>query len=119
MKYRIINSGSDGNAIILNDEILLDCGVSFKQLEPYYKKLKLVCITHVHKDHCLPSTIKRLAKERPTLRFLCGDYLVDTLIICGVKKENIDSIPLGVRMKYKRFCYSSYQIIPRHSKLWL
>lgn len=46
MKYEIINSGSDGNAIVLNDEILLDCGVSYKKIEPYVKKLKIVCISH-------------------------------------------------------------------------
>lgn len=69
MKYNIINSGSDGNCILINDGILLDCGISFKKIEPYYKKLKLVFISHIHHDHLLPSTIKKLAFERPTLRF--------------------------------------------------
>lgn len=69
MNYKIINTGSDGNCILINDDILLDCGVSFKKLEPYYKKIKIVFISHQHKDHLLPSTIKKLAFERPTLRF--------------------------------------------------
>jgi len=69
MNYKIINSGSDGNCILVNNEILLDVGVSFKKIEPYYKKLKLVFISHEHTDHLLPSTVKKLAFERPTLRF--------------------------------------------------
>lgn len=100
MKYKIINSGSDGNCIVINDEILLDCGVSFKKIEPYYKKIKLVFISHIHHDHLLPTTIKRLAFERPTLRFLVGEFLVEKLIECGVKKENIDILKLGTRLTY-------------------
>lgn len=48
MQYEIINSGSDGNAIVINKEILLDIGVSFKKLQPYYRKLKCVFISHIH-----------------------------------------------------------------------
>lgn len=100
MKYKIINSGSDGNCILINDEILLDCGVSFKKIEPYYKKIKLVFISHIHKDHLLPTTIKKLAYERPTLRFVVGRFLVDKLLECGVKKENIDVLNLKAKLVY-------------------
>lgn len=48
MNYKVINTGSDGNAILINGEILIDCGVSFKKIEPYYKNIKLVLLTHVH-----------------------------------------------------------------------
>lgn len=112
MKYEIINSGSDGNAIVLNDEILLDCGVSYKKIEPYVKKLKLVCISHEHRDHLMTSTIKRLTFERPSLRFCVGEFLVDKLIEAGVNRKNIDVIKLQTRLRYKRFFHSSYQIIP-------
>ncbi len=74
MKYKIINSGSDGNCIILNDEIMLDCGVSFKKIEPYYKKIKLVCISHEHRDHLLPATIKRLALKDLLLGFVLENF---------------------------------------------
>ena len=103
MKYNVINSGSDGNCIILNDEIMLDCGVSFKKIEPYYKKIKLVCISHEHRDHLLPSTIKKLAFERPGIRFCIGKFLVNELLKCGVERKNIDVIKIGTRMKYKEF----------------
>ena len=71
VKYNIISTGSDGNATILEDFVLVDCGVPYKALEPYVPKLKLVLLTHIHSDHFQKRTIKRLASERPTLRFGC------------------------------------------------
>lgn len=49
MNYKIISSCSTGNATIIRDIILIDCGVTFKRLEKYYKKLKLVLLTHIHR----------------------------------------------------------------------
>ena len=66
MNYKIIESGSSGNATIVEDAILIDCGVSFKKLRDCYKNLKLVLLTHIHSDNFNKATIKRLAKERPT-----------------------------------------------------
>ena len=94
MNYKILASGSAGNAVIVEDVILIDCGVSFKALKDYYKDLKLVLLTHIHGDHFNKSTIRRLAYERPTLRFGCRDYLVHDLICCGVDKKNIDVFDL-------------------------
>lgn len=48
MNIEIVQTGSDGNAVIINDNILIDCGVPFKKLEPYAKQLRLVLLTHVH-----------------------------------------------------------------------
>lgn len=90
MTYNIISTGSKGNAVIINDEILIDCGVPFKDIKPYIKGLKLVLLTHEHGDHFCPSTIKKLAEKRPTLRFGCGKWLINKLIACGVQKWRID-----------------------------
>lgn len=88
--YNIIGTGSDGNAVIINDFLLIDCGVPYKAIQPYAKKLKLVLLTHIHTDHFQKGTIRRLAKERPTLRFACGRWLAEPLVRCGVEKKNID-----------------------------
>ena len=90
MNYRIIESGSSGKATIVENIILIDCGVSFKKLKDYYQELKLVLLTHIHSDHFNKTTLKKLAKERPTLRFGCCEWLVKDLIECGVDKRNID-----------------------------
>lgn len=88
--YDIISTGSQGNAVVIQDIILLDCGVSLKQLQPYIGKLKLVLLTHIHTDHFNRRTIRLLAAKRPTLRFGCCDWLVSELVSCGVNKANID-----------------------------
>ena len=90
VKYNIISTGSDGNATILEDFVLVDCGVPYKALEPYVPKLKLVLLTHIHSDHFQKRTIKRLASERPTLRFGCCRWLVPPLIAAGVPERQID-----------------------------
>ena len=107
MNYKIINSGSDGNGVIIEDTILIDCGVTFKSLENYYKKIKLVLLTHIHKDHFNKSTIKKLAYERPTIRFGCCEWLVESLIDCGVNKKNIDVFKID-----KIYDYRDFKVMP-------
>ena len=103
MNYKIISSCSTGNATIIRDIILIDCGVTFKKLEKYYKQLKIVLLTHVHQDHFNRSTIKRLAQERPTLRFACCEWLLQSLLECGVERRNIDILQIGTKYDYKLF----------------
>lgn len=90
VKYNIISTGSDGNATILEDFVLIDCGVPYKALGPYVTKLKLVLLTHIHSDHFQKRTIKRLAEERPTLRFGCCRWLAPPLLAAGVPERQID-----------------------------
>lgn len=46
MRYNIIGSGSQGNSIIVQDIILLDCGLSFIKIKPFLKKIKIIFISH-------------------------------------------------------------------------
>lgn len=103
MKYNIIATGSRGNAVVIEESILIDCGVSFKKLKDYYKQFKIVLLTHIHSDHFNKTTIKTLAKERPTLRFGCCEWLVNDLIDCEVDKSNIDVFEIGKTYDYDMF----------------
>lgn len=47
LKYNIISSSSNGNAILINDYMLIDCGVSFSKLKPYINDIKIICLTHL------------------------------------------------------------------------
>lgn len=100
MEYVIISTGSKGNAVILNDEILIDCGVPYKSIKPYVKDLKLVLLTHIHCDHFKPETIRKLANERPTLRFGCGKWLLPSVLACGVPKWRIDIYTPNLKNRY-------------------
>ena len=95
MKYEIINTGSKANAVVVEKYILIDCGVAFSRLKPYINDLKLVLLSHLHSDHFRRSTIKALAFERPTIRFICGEWIAKELVDCGVKKTNIDILQSG------------------------
>lgn len=103
MNYKIISSCSSGNATIIRDIILIDCGISFKSLKKYYKKLKIVLLTHIHSDHLKKETIRKLAQERPTLRFACCEWLLKPLLECGVERRNIDILQIGTKYDYKLF----------------
>ena len=47
MFYNIISTGSKGNALVIEDNILIDCGVSFTKLKNVYKKF-INCITDTY-----------------------------------------------------------------------
>lgn len=107
MNYKIISSNSKGNAVVIRDNILVDCGVTFKKLEEYYKNIKLVLLTHIHSDHFNKTTIKKLSNERPTLRFACCEWLLEPLTACGVNIKNIDVLQIG-----KTYDYRLFKVIP-------
>lgn len=86
----VIATGSQGNAVTLGGEILIDCGVPYKKIAHIVPTLKLVLLTHRHTDHFNPTTIKRLHKERPTLRFGCCEWMVWHLLRAGVSPAVID-----------------------------
>lgn len=110
MNYNIISTGSQGNAVVVNNHILIDCGVTFKALKDVYKDLQIVLLTHIHTDHFKPQTIKRLAEERPTLRFGCCKWLVNDLVEAGVPKQSIDVFEIGKIYDYKAFKVSPIKL---------
>lgn len=105
--YNIISTGSSGNAVILNNNILIDCGVSLKALSDVKKQIKIVLLTHVHSDHFNKTTIRNLAAERPILRFACCEWLVQDLLACGVSERNIDVMQIG-----KIYNYGVFKVSP-------
>lgn len=92
MTYDILATGSSGNAVVINGEILIDCGVPMKKLREsgYIKSLKLVLLTHAHGDHFNPATVRALHQERPALRWGCCEWMVPYLVEAGVDKQLID-----------------------------
>lgn len=107
MTCNVISTGSKGNAVLLDGSLLVDCGVPFSKLSGVAKDLKLVLLTHRHGDHFNRATIKRLADERPTLRFACCEWLLPLLVECGVDKRRIDVCNLD-----KLYIYSKLRISP-------
>ena len=48
MQYNILSTGSQGNAVLLQGGILVDCGVAFSTLRPVLRDIRLVLLTHRH-----------------------------------------------------------------------
>ena len=90
MDYAIIGSSSKGNAVLIDGTILCDCGVSWKQLKDAAKEVKIVLLTHVHSDHFRTPTVKRLAAERPGIRWFGGGHMIDKLLGAGADASRID-----------------------------
>lgn len=103
IQTQVISSGSDGNAVIYNNAIMVDCGVSFKALEAVKRSLKIVLLTHKHSDHLKIRTLQRLQAERPTLRVACGDFLLEELPCI----KNIDVLQVG-----KIYDYGAFRVSP-------
>lgn len=85
----IIASSSAGNCYIYNKDLMIDIGVSYKKVKPYLKDIKLILLTHAHTDHFNKIAIKQVCYNYPNIKFVCGEWLVDRLIQCGVNKKNI------------------------------
>ncbi|MBR8535439.1 MBL fold metallo-hydrolase [Carboxylicivirga sediminis] len=79
MCYQVLSTGSEGNAVIYHGFIMVDCGVPFSIVKPVIQDIQVVLLTHTHGDHFKLSTIKKLAYERPTIRFACGEWMVKHL----------------------------------------
>lgn len=106
MTYNIIATGSSGNAVLINENILIDIGVPWKKLEPYAKKIRLALLTHEHGDHFKPSTVRKLHQAHPAIRFGCCEWMVKPLIDAGVDKRMIDVLAPKVQ-----YGYGEYELI--------
>ena len=103
IQTQVINSGSEGNAVIYNNAIMVDCGVTLKALQEVKRSLKIVLLTHKHSDHLKIRTLQRLQAERPTLRVACGDFLLEELPCI----KNIDVLQVG-----KIYDYGAFKVSP-------
>lgn len=110
MDYHVIATGSTGNAVVINDQILIDCGISLRALDDVRQQLRLVLLTHIHTDHFKASTVRLLAQERPSLRFGCCSWMVSELLNCGVWKKQIDVLEIGRLYDYGAFSVAPVQL---------
>ena len=97
--YKVIATGSTGNAVLYFGSILVDCGVPYSKLKPYINDIQLVLLTHEHGDHFIRSTVERLTESRPTLRIGCGPWMKD--LVKGIK--NVDFYQIGEVYDYGIF----------------
>jgi len=94
MDYNIISSSSKGNCVIIND-VMVDCGVPFKNIKDHLYDIKYLLLTHIHSDHIRETTLNSIKSLFPRITII-GNYEVhqmfDVDIICnaGYKVETDD-----------------------------
>ena len=99
MKYEIISSSSKANCIIVENILMLDCGVSYSKIKKHLSKVKLIFISHAHQDHLNANTIKQITYNYPTIKYVTGSkVVVNKLIGLNVNAKNI-----FILEEYKRY----------------
>jgi len=117
IQFKIIASSSKGNCYLFEDFILLDVGISFKALKEKVdiSKIKYVLLTHIHSDHFNKDTIRKLYVNNRSIKFVCGNHLLNELLKIAIPKENIAVIQIGKRYKIKDIeivAIKSYHDVP-------
>lgn len=103
LDYKVIASGSTGNAVRI-ENLMIDCGITYKKMEEELAKCDALFITHIHNDHFKSPTMRKIKKMFPNIKiftnfdvqkqknelieedsvldygecFKCGDLLVET-----------------------------------------
>ena len=108
--FDIISTGSHGNAVVIEDNILIDCGVPYRALSDKIKSFKIVLLTHIHSDHFNRATIGRLAKQRPMLRFGVPEHLVVEVLRAGVPDTKVDVMLTNARYEYDGFSVEAFDL---------
>lgn len=103
MNIKVVGSSSKGNCYIINNELILDAGMSFKDIQiacNFNFIGKTAFITHEHKDHSL--SVEKLTEYSVVVYMSKGTK--ETL---GLKHHNIKTIPA-----LKQFKVGNYTIMP-------
>lgn len=85
VSYKVISSGSKGNAVLVGD-VLIDCGIPFSKLKEHLYGVKYLLITHSHGDHVKKSTLDRIRLLFPKIVVIANyevAYLYEVDIIAS------------------------------------
>ena len=90
MRYRILSSGSKGNALYVEEgslRILIDCGVAYSKVKS--ARPHMIFLTHEHTDHFKLKTIKKLLDDNPLCKVVAGPHLWEKLSKSGIDPRKV------------------------------
>lgn len=108
--YKIISSSSKGNCVIYFGCVMVDCGVPFKDVKRHLNDIRLILLTHEHGDHLNSSTMLKISKEYPLIRFGVPSHLVQIVLDIGIDARKIDNISLFYSSEV--YNYGLFKIAP-------
>ncbi len=84
LNYKVLATGSKGNAVRI-ENIMIDCGISFRRMKEELYKCDTLLLTHTHSDHIKPETLQKIRQEFPRIRVYANanvayQYPVDKVI---------------------------------------
>ena len=91
LDYRILSSGSNGNAVRIRN-IMIDCGIAFNKMKEELYKCQYLLITHDHLDHVKPAVLKQIVEQFPNIE-VYSTYKV-ARIHDAVTAINTDYLPI-------------------------
>lgn len=100
MRHYVIGTGSTGNAVLLEDRVMVDIGLPWSRIEPHADKLQLVLATHRHSDHWNPATVRALHRARPGVRFGCCEWMLPLAYAAGLPEWCVDLYQLDTPYTY-------------------
>lgn len=62
---------------------MVDCGIPYADVEDYLKEIKVILLTHEHKDHFNASTIMKIAIKHPAIIFVACEWMIKKLKAIG------------------------------------
>lgn len=96
MRYRILSSGSKGNALYIEEgslRILIDCGVAYSKVKSV--RPHMIFLTHEHADHFKSKTIRSLLNDNPLCKVVAGPHLWDKISETGIDSRRVSIAPPG------------------------
>lgn len=106
MTYKILGSSSKGNSVIYENQIMVDCGVKVRDVEGV--KVKLLLLTHEHRDHFNLPAIKKLIKNNPTIRIAYCEWMSD--LVKELNHDHTDLLELNKLYDYGLIKVSPFQL---------
>ena len=95
LNYTIINSGSDGNSVLI-ENTMIDIGLPYKKLKPYLYNVTNIFITHKHSDHLNKSTARKIGEMFPSIKFYANKE-----VCLELRKLNIEPIEVELDVIYE------------------
>lgn len=123
LDYKVIASGSSGNAVRI-ENIMIDCGIPYKYMKEELYKVDFLLITHDHSDHVNKTTLKHIVKDFPNIK-IYSTYKV-ARINENVVAINTDYLPIwlkdcemyAVEVPHNTITFAYILLLPGHNVLY-